>query len=79
MENSIDWSTWIVAISTVVTAGATIVLAVITSRYIQLTDSLLKATYKPQIFISPHSETFTGSITKPKNSFERMVNVIYFI
>ena len=43
-------STIVIAAAAVVTAVATIVLAVITSRYVQLTDSLLKATYKPQIF-----------------------------
>lgn len=45
-------STIVIAAAAVVTAGATIVLAVITSRYVRLTDSLLKTTYKPQIFVS---------------------------
>ena len=51
-------STIVIAAAAVVTAGATIVLAVITSRYVRLTDSLLKATYKPQIFVSLRYELF---------------------
>jgi hypothetical protein len=54
-------STIVIAAAAVVTAGATIVLAVITSRYVGLTDSLLKATYKPQIFVSLVYEEFIGS------------------
>ena len=41
----------VIAAAAVVTAVATIVLAVITSRYVRLTDSLLKATYKPEIVV----------------------------
>lgn len=44
-------STIVIAAAAVVTAGATIVLAVITSRYVRLTASLLKTTYKPQIVV----------------------------
>lgn len=51
-------STIVIAAAAVVTAGATIVLAVITSRYVRLTDSLLKATHKPQIFVSLRYEEF---------------------
>ena len=51
-------STIVVAISALATAGATIVLVFITNRYVQLTDSLLKATYKPQIFVSLRYEVF---------------------
>lgn len=54
-------STIVIAAAAVVTAGATIVLAIITSRYVRLTDSLLKATYKPQIFVSLVYGKFIGS------------------
>ena len=37
-----------------ITAVTTIVLAIITWRYVRLTDSLLKATYKPEIVVYPH-------------------------
>ena len=53
-------STIVIAAAAVVTAGATIVLAVITSRYVQLTASSLKATYKPQIFVSLRYELPVG-------------------
>ena len=45
-------STIVIAAAAVVTAGATTVLALITWRYVRLTDSQLKATYKPQIVVS---------------------------
>ena len=51
-------STIVIAFSALITACATIVLAVITSRYVRLTDSLLKATCKPQIFVSLRYELF---------------------
>ena len=44
----------VITAAAVITAGATIVLAVITSRYVQLTASLLKATYRPEIVVSLH-------------------------
>ena len=53
-------STIVIAAAAVVTAGATIVLAVITSRYVQLTASQLKATYKAQIFVSLRYESAAG-------------------
>ena len=53
-------STIVIAAAAVVTAGATIVLAVITSRYVRLTDSLLTATYKPQIFVSLRCKLFVS-------------------
>ena len=53
-------STIVIAAAAVVTAGATIVLAVITARYVRLTDSLLKVTYKPQIFVSLRYELFVS-------------------
>ena len=53
-------STIVIAISTLASAGATIVLAIITGRYVRLTDSLLKATYKPQIFVSLRYEVFVS-------------------
>lgn len=46
--------TIIIAVSAFVTAGATIVLAIITWRYVRLTGGLLKATYKPQIVVFLH-------------------------
>ena len=51
-------STIVIAAAAVATTGATIALVVITSRYVRLTDSLLKATYKPQIFVSLRYELF---------------------
>lgn len=44
-------STIVSAVSPFLTATATIVLALITWRYVRLTDSLLKATYKPEIVV----------------------------
>ena len=44
-------STIIVAFSAFVTAGATIVLAVITKRYVRLTQGILKATNKPKVIL----------------------------
>ena len=40
--------------SGLIAAIATVVLVGITWRYVQLTDSLLKATYKPQVVVSLH-------------------------
>ena len=54
-------STIVMATAAVVTAGATIALVVITSRYVRLTNSQLKATYKPQIFVSLFYVEFIGS------------------
>ena len=42
----------------IITALATVILVIITWRYVCLTGSLLKATYKPQIFISLRYEVF---------------------
>ena len=47
--------------SGLIAAIATIVLVGITWRYVRLTDSLLKATYKPQIFVSLVYVDFIGS------------------
>ena len=47
--------------SGLITAIATVVLVIITWRYVRLTDSLLKATYKPQILVSLRYEEFIGS------------------
>ena len=44
-------STIVVAFSAFVTAGATIVLAVITKRYVRLTQDILKATNKPKVIL----------------------------
>ena len=51
MENTIDWSTWIIAGSTVATAGATIALFVITRRYVRLTREMLESSYKPEVVL----------------------------
>ena len=50
----------IIAFSPFVTAAATVVLAFITWRYVRLTGSLLKATYKPQIFVSLRYKLFVS-------------------
>lgn len=42
----------------IITAVATVILVIITWKYVRLTGSLLKATYKPQIFISLRYEEF---------------------
>ena len=47
--------------SGLIVAIATVVLVGITWRYVRLTGSLLKATYKPQIFVSLRYEEFIGS------------------
>ena len=47
-------STIIIAVSALATAGATIVLAIITKRYVQLTQDILKATNKPEIIMFFH-------------------------
>ena len=47
--------------SGLIAAMATVVLVGITWRYVRLTDSLLKATYKPQIFVFLHYGEFIGS------------------
>ena len=44
-------STIIMAVSAFATAGATIVLAVITLRYVRLTNEILKATNKPEVIL----------------------------
>ena len=44
-------STIVIAISAFVTAGATIVLAIITARYVRLTNETLKATNKPEVIL----------------------------
>ena len=49
-------STIVIAAAAVITAGATIVLASISKRYVRLTGSLLKATYKPDVLIFQHSK-----------------------
>ena len=41
----------IIAFSAIVTAGATVILAVITKRYVQLTQDILKATNKPEVIL----------------------------
>ncbi len=48
MEN-IDWSAWIVAASAFITAVATGVLAIITRRYVRLTQEMLENSYRPEI------------------------------
>ena len=50
MEN-ISWSDWIVAASAFITAGATVVLAIITWRYVRLTRKMLENSYKPEIVL----------------------------
>lgn len=44
-------STIVIAFAALVTAGATIVLAVITKRYVILTQDILKATNKPKVIL----------------------------
>ena len=44
-------STIVVALSALATAGATIVLAVITLRYVRLTNEILKATNTPKVIL----------------------------
>ena len=44
-------STIVIAASAVVTAGATLVLAFITRRYVRLTNEILKATNKPEVIL----------------------------
>ena len=46
-----DWSTWIIAGSALLTAAATIILAFITRRYVRLTQDILKATNKPEVIL----------------------------
>lgn len=48
-------------VTDIVIAAATVVLVGITWRYVRLTGSLLKATYKPQLFISLRYKEFIGS------------------
>ena len=50
--------TWITITTAIISTGTTVFLAIITWRYVRLTGSLLKATYKPQIFISLRYEVF---------------------
>ena len=47
-------STIVMAFSAFATAGATIVLAVITLRYVSLTNEILKATNKPKVILFLH-------------------------
>ena len=42
---------WIIVISTIVTAAATVVLAKITWEYVRLTQDILKATNKPKVIL----------------------------
>ena len=51
MENSINWSDWIVAASAFITAVATGVLAYITRRYVRLTQEMLENSYKPEVVV----------------------------
>ena len=44
-------STIVVAFSAFVTAGATIVLAFITGRYVHITNEILKATNMPKVIL----------------------------
>ena len=44
-------STIVVALSALATAGATIVLVIITQRYVRLTNEILKATNKPEVIL----------------------------
>lgn len=44
-------STIVIAVSAVVTACATLVLAVVTKRYVRLTREMLEASYKPEVVI----------------------------
>ena len=47
-------STIVVAFSAFITAGATVILAVITKRYVQLTQDILKATNTPEVILFFH-------------------------
>ena len=51
MENTIDWSSWIVAGSAFITAIATGVLVYITWRYVRLTREMLENSYRPEVII----------------------------
>ena len=51
MENTIDWSAWIVAGSAFITAIATGVLVYITWRYVRLTREMLENTYRPDVVV----------------------------
>ena len=51
MENTIDWSTWIIAGSAFITAIATGVLVYITWRYVRLTREMLEISYRPEVVV----------------------------
>ena len=51
MENTIDWSTWIIAFSTFITAVATGVLAYITRRYVRLMQEMVENAYRPEVVV----------------------------
>ena len=42
---------WIIAIATIVTAAATVILAKITREYVRLTQDILQTTNKPKVIL----------------------------
>lgn len=55
-------STIVVALSALATAGATIVLVIITQRYVRLTNEILKATNKPKVILFLRYSKYTISL-----------------
>ena len=46
--------TWITIITAIISTGTAIFLAVITWRYVRLTNEILKATNKPEVILYLH-------------------------
>ena len=75
MENTIDWSAWIVAGSAFITAIATGVLVYITWRYVRLTREMLENSYRPEVIIRllDTGKTFSDEVGAETRKFPILI------